>query len=240
MRRLVVTKYCTATVRDYMLSGNFRMTSLAECAANDFAGAAMSDHGEGVGNALLFGDLHDFTGNIGGIIAHGLTIEGSDPAPAVQFNVVMEANVFCTSNGKFRRDVYNFIRYGNNRDYDGNNDYNSYVTFDAQLLGEALGILHQMVYGAYFRFWMAPVRYVGREEKFSIDGYDAGREQEIIRHGLNAAFRKPTRFSGEQEFRFLFPCPPDVPAKPIFTSDGNWDIAAIFREAVLDQGCIEP
>jgi hypothetical protein len=137
--------------------------------------------------------------------------------------------VFCTTRGPFEGRTLNSFRTN------GNPSVDSYITFDRQLLEQALRDLFAHVSGDGF-VWRRSVTYIGGAKRTVVGVSQVGdipasmSPDDVCR----AVFTKPRKFQHEREFRFAaFPRKPEAHRAPILVKNDAPDFAAPIAAAVL-------
>lgn len=238
---MLLTKHCRPEVREWMLNGHFKIGSHKEYSKGEATGA-LSDTAEGTDEIAIKGDMNNFSGRIGAISFHNVSIVNSRSNNAVVSRNEINSLVFCASNGAYDPKRHAAIIEGvSSHSYPPNADLTAYLTLDGDKLHAALTAATDELFGVKTRWIGIPVSYGSRNEKFDGKNFKGFSDQELMRRLVRATARKPERFAVEEEFRFVFAFQPKNPLpETIYTKDLSECIHEAFRQTVVDIGDVRP
>ena len=219
-----------------MLQGHFKLGTHSEYASGEGKGGLMDDSGEGTFATAFNGDMHirHITFPNGSSIKNVSIIGAGGSALMVEENLSFP--LFCAAAGPYSEDTHRFILEGSGSSYPGNPDNTAFLTLDTWKLQNAIqalsdlaypsaGVLSRSVlYGDLRTLNLPPPR-------IPMDGIWQGDRH----HQLRAAFVKPERFRGENEYRFAV-LPSDKMVTEGTFSNAYPEVVVHFRNAIVDEG----
>lgn len=222
-----VTKHCSQENLERMLQGHFKIGTHGDYSKGQPTGL-LSDTSEGTGRTEIKSPYLEINGQLGNITVKNMTI--ADTNTAIAFSEGTDLNLFCASHGGYRHDRHEKIRQGFG-EYRPNLECTEYLVLNAEGLREVLEAATNEFYGKQTKWIMRRVVYGERTNVVKPKGryiYSSSMRQSEI------AFRKPSLFSIEEEFRFvMLPSSEVGRPKPLFVKDLSTSLQLKFAETIL-------
>lgn len=237
---MILTKHCEPEVREYMLSGSFRIGSHVGYSKAESNGA-LNDDSEGLGATRVPGS----TGRISGRFAYGTFANCDFGGPgeiAMHFEERVNSCVFCASSGTYSFRRHALILEGvPEAGYLPNDKYTAFLSLDAGKLLSALNMATDELFGVRTTWIADEVHYEDRIRLLDpgqLINYSAEEMNKRIAH---QAFTKPTRFECEEEYRFVMLRNVGARIPEAFlTSSLSKQVQQAFVEAIVDEGSTFP
>lgn len=229
---MFVTKHCKPADRERMLRGHFKIGSHAEYSQGEKTGL-LSDNEEGRGRTDVFGDMDNWSGNIGGMSFRNLTVINSR-GPSTTIEEKINCPMFCASRGAYLSHRHRRILDGDETEnYQPNSEVTAHLVLDVALLRKALTLSTDELFKKNTKWIFRNVHYADRISKLEAKTFRYSSEDRL----LKIAFMKPSGFSLEEESRFIMlPRHATKIPKSIFTSEQSTQVQEAFRSAIVHAG----